>query len=283
MINVGMATSQEYAALTEREQALIPLLKNVGIKAEPVVWENKHTDFAKFDLIVIRSCWNYHMKVGAFRNWLEQLHQDGIPLANPYPVLLSNIDKSYLTKLRDDGVNVVPTEWVPKANSEEVLRILKKNRWSKAVLKPTISASAFHTYLISEDQLPPTLNGLENTEFMLQPFLSEITTAGEWSLIFFNKIFSHAILKKPGAGDFRVQQELGGTAMLTEADKKTIDQAREILHVYREPLLYARVDGIVRDGEFQLMELELIEPELFLLNETLLKNFARAIKEFVTT
>lgn len=283
MIHIGLATSNDFADLTPAESALIPILAGMGVDASPVIWENENADLAGFDTIIIRSCWDYHLKVDAFRDWLHLVHKTGVRLGNPYPVLLSNIKKSYLKNLQARGVNTVPTEWISATNNEGVSKALKKNNWSKAVLKPVVSASAFETHLISMDMPVPSLRVPGNTELMLQPFLPEVTESGEWSLIFFNKNFSHAILKKPKKGDFRVQQELGGTATMATADEKTVRQARDILHLYNEPLLYARVDGIVKEGEFQLMELELIEPELFLMNDTLLNNFARAIKRFVTT
>ncbi len=282
MISIGLATSNEVAQLTEDEQALIPHLRDLGIMAEPVVWENKLLDFTKYDHIIIRSCWNYHLKIGAFKDWLYQLNQLKIPLANPYDVVVENTNKLYLQRLSKQGVNVVPTAWIKEVTSEKVLAIMAKRQWARAVLKPVVSASAHLTYLISANQPPPALDKIHNSVFMLQPFLPEVSQNGEWSLIFFNKVFSHAVLKQPKRGDFRVQEELGGTAVRADPDPSIIQQARDILDLYKVPLLFARVDGIVRKNVFQLMELELIEPELFLQNDTLRQRFAKAIKKYVS-
>ncbi|MDN5214621.1 hypothetical protein QQ020_21250 [Fulvivirgaceae bacterium BMA12] len=284
MISIGLATSNEVPQLTETERALIPHLRDLGIMAEPVIWENKNLDFTRYDYIVIRSCWDYHLKIDRFKIWLDQLNQSKIPLANPYEVVLENTNKFYLQRLSEEGVKVVPTAWIKEATSEKVLAAMAKKQWAQAVLKPVVSASAYHTYLISENQLPPALDldKMRDNTFMLQPFLSEVSENGEWSLIFFNKAFSHAVLKQPKRGDFRVQEELGGIAAPADPDPAIIRQARDILDLYKAPLLFARVDGIVRKNTFQLMELELIEPELFLLNDDLRQRFAKAIKKYVS-
>ena len=282
MISIGLATSNDFARLTESERALIPHLHDLGIMAEPVVWENKHVDFTRYDYIVIRSCWDYHLKVDKFKHWLRQLNRSKILLANPYKIVLENINKLYLQRLSEQGANVVPTAWIKEATSEKVLTVMAKKKWPRAVLKPVVSASAHHTYLISENNPPQALNKMRDRTFMLQPFLPEISQNGEWSLIFFNKVFSHAVLKKPKTDDFRVQEELGGTSVPADPHPSIIQQARNILDLYKAPLLFARVDGIVRKETFWLMELELIEPELFLLNDTLRQRFARAIGKYVS-
>jgi glutathione synthase/RimK-type ligase-like ATP-grasp enzyme len=136
------------------------------------------------------------------------------------------------------------------------------------VVKPLVSASAWRTFVtetgtavVDERAWRELLGGSDG---MVQEFIPEVQTAGEWSLIFFGGAFSHAVLKRPRAGDFRVQAELGGTAVLAEPPGALLDGARKVLALVEEPLLFARVDGVERNGGFLLMELELIEPQLFL-------------------
>jgi len=99
---------------------------------------------------------------------------------------------------------------------------------------------------------------------MVQPFLDAIGIEGEWSLVFFAGEFSHAVLKRPAPGDFRVQDEHGGTAAPGRPPAGVIESARRALEAVSEPWIYARVDGCAPGGVFQLLELEMLEPTLYL-------------------
>lgn len=277
MRKIGLATSKEIPDLEPNEMELIPLLAQHGIIANPVIWDDPKTDFFVYDCIIIRSCWDYHLNSDAFISWLTLLSKNDIKVFNPPKQILNNINKLYLQTLSEAGVNVVPTIWVTNPNATQIRQLMREHNWQSAVLKPTISASAFETYAFDQNHNLEFVNDLKSSKFMLQPFLKEIKEVGEYSLIFFNKEFSHAVLKKPGAGDFRVQKELGGSVIPITISQATIDCAQNILSHLPDPILYARVDGILHNDEFQLIELELIEPELYLNSPETITAFVNAI------
>jgi glutathione synthase/RimK-type ligase-like ATP-grasp enzyme len=163
---------------------------------------------------------------------------------------------------------VVPTVRVERGAEADLAEILDERGWTEAVVKPAVSASAFLTRRVRREEAVEAQVDfdrlLAHSASLVQPFLPEIGSRGEWSLLFFAGKPSHAVLKRPGAGDFRVQSELGGNALPQKASPALVAQARQVLEHIPGPWLYARVDGVEVDGSFLLMELELIEPSLFL-------------------
>jgi glutathione synthase/RimK-type ligase-like ATP-grasp enzyme len=154
------------------------------------------------------------------------------------------------------------------------------------VVKPAISATAFMTFQTSPAQAEADQNKLDailkNSGALVQEFMPEIIMHGEWSLVFFAGEYSHAVVKQPQAGDFRVQTDFGGSYRAAIAPPEFIAQAQALLRLVDQHLLYARVDGIEREGQFILMELELIEPSLFLRADAAAPaRFAQAIEKFL--
>jgi hypothetical protein len=178
------------------------------------------------------------------------------------------LDKSYLRDLEQKGITIAPTDWIEKSGTVNLSDLLEAHNWAKAVVKPTISATAFQTFVTSpatakKDQ-PSLDNILLHSGAMVQQFIEQIPTDGEWSFIFFNKEYSHAVLKRAKGGEFRVQQDFGGyLANDVLPSDALIKQAQTIVDHVEEPLLYARVDGVEQHGVLVQMELELIEPFLF--------------------
>jgi glutathione synthase/RimK-type ligase-like ATP-grasp enzyme len=191
-------------------------------------------------------------------------------LYNPSSIIAWNMDKTYLQELSAAGIPIPPTHWLKKGYSVNLRHLLAEKKWHKAVVKPMVSASAYQTWLTSSErasQDQPILDAMLSTGgVLIQAFIEEVQTKGEWSLLFFGNRFSHAVLKRTQANDFRVQQQYGGTAMAYTPPEFIRRQAQYIIDMIGQPLLYARVDGIEVDGTFLLMELELIEPALFLGN-----------------
>jgi glutathione synthase/RimK-type ligase-like ATP-grasp enzyme len=147
------------------------------------------------------------------------------------------------------------------------VQLIKTQGWSHAVIKPAVSANAHLTESFSvpdaENALAPFQSPAHRRDWIVQSFMPEIHSTGEISLIYFNKQYSHAVLKTPAQGDFRVQADYGGSATAYQPSQKLIEAGAEILARVPQTLLYARVDGVVRNNQLFLMELELIEPELF--------------------
>lgn len=223
-----------------------------------------------------------------FVAWIRGCAQAGVRLWNKSDVVLRNMDKRYLLALADKGVAVVPT--VRLASSQEIsLRdVLENSNWNDAVIKPAISAAAFQTWRTSlataEADEMRFVEQLRSRDLLVQPYLPEVASGGEWSLMFFGGQYSHAVLKRPAAGDFRVQREFGGISVPTHPATALIRDAEFALATIGQELLYARVDGIEQNGRLILMELELIEPFLFLSSSSsAAERFANAILRLLIT
>lgn len=244
----------------------MPELRRSGLDAEPVVWDDPAADWKSFDAVVIRSAWDYHLKPAIFSAWLSRLEAAGVPLWNPAPALRANAHKSYLKELEVRGIPVVPTLWASRGG-ESLDRMLESRGWDEAVVKPAVSAGAFLTRRVRRGD-PAGQAALDevlaHSDGMIQPYLAEVAEEGEWSFVFLDAEFSHAVLKTPGAGDFRVQRDHGGSTELREPPPELLAQARKAEAACPRPLLYARVDGVRRGSRLLVVELELIEPCLFL-------------------
>ena len=267
MPRLALATSSKYPALTDDDRLLLAPLKAHGIQAEPAIWDDSSYDWSACAAVVIRSCWDYHLHPEKFLRWITKLEEEHVPVFNAAPLVRWNANKSYLRDLDTKGIATVPTFWAEAGDPLSLKQTLHDLGWRQAVVKPRISATAYRTQLVTDDDA-----GTAQTLFdelrrgpgvMLQKFMPGITGEGEWSVIYFAGIFSHAVLKKPKAGDFRVQNDFGGSSHLADPPPHVLESASRALQAV-DPTLYARVDGLVDERRFLLMELELIEPALFL-------------------
>ena len=245
---IALATSEKWSQLSPDDSELIPELKKLDVDARPVVWSDAVVDWRAFDLVVIRSCWDYHLRADEFSAWIDRLARERVRMFNPPEVLRWNMHKSYLLDLAAKGVRI------PRTRFER-----------DVIVKPAVSASAHQTHLLRGDVI-------------VQEFVHEIVDDGEWSLVFFDRHFSHAVRKAPKSGDFRVQEELGGSVTPITPGPPMIDEAQRILGHVDGELLYARVDVVNRPAGVTLMELELLEPTLFLSTDlAATRRFAEAI------
>lgn len=224
-------------------------------------------DLADFDLVLPLLVWGYQRDCTRWFALLDQLEQQQINLANPVPVLRWNSDKSYLLELEQAGVAVVPTLISAALSPDDIAVAAQKFGSDELVIKPPISGGADGTIRLNTAQ--PIPDDIAGKKMLIQPFQPAIAQEGEYSLFYFGGAFSHAILKRPAKGDFRVQEFLGGSETGTDCPQAAHDlavlarqAAEQILD--SGTLLYARVD-MLRDADnhFRLMELELIEPSLF--------------------
>ena len=243
---IALVTWRGLPELAPDDQLLRDALERRGADIRAVAWDDAQVDWRAFQAIVVRSTWDYHKRVDEFRAWIDAM--EGLPLWNPPSVLRWNIHKSYLLDLQARGVNVVPTLFV-----------------RDFVVKPAVSATAFRTERHTVDH-----------DVLVQPFVPEIVEDGELSFIFLGQKFSHAVRKRPGNGDFRVQSEFGGSAEPFAPSAELLAQAEHIASMLGNSWLYARVDSVVREGRLMLMELEATEPSLFLDAESA-ERFADAI------
>ena len=282
---IALATGARWPELPAEERLVIPALTRLGAVAVPIVWDDPAAPWISFDAVVVRSCWDYHLKVDAFLAWLDRLSRLGIPVLNPTALIRWNADKRYLLELAARGVSVVPTRLVPRAAGDSglsLLQVLEALGADEVVVKPAVSASAHRTWRTSRAAAAGDAASFEALvaagDVLVQPFVPAVTD-GEWSVICFGGVPSHAVLKRPAPGDWRVQGELGGTAERRPAPAAVVDGAARVLAAAgAERAAYARVDGCEVDGVFVLMELELIEPQLYLgLEEAAPGRFAEAI------
>jgi glutathione synthase/RimK-type ligase-like ATP-grasp enzyme len=277
---VAFATYRESPAITEDDALAAGVLRKRGIEVIPIVWDDPSADWNRFDLVIVRSSWDYHQKRISYERWLQSL-PSGL-LWNPPEAILANLNKRYLLELERRGINVVPTAYVQASETSNLKTIIEKRGWNEVVVKPAVSLGARSTWRSSfaagagDEQ--KFSEQVKSEDTLVQEYFPEIASAGEWSFIFFNGQFSHAVLKKPCDGDFRVQNHFGGHAERARPCTELIAQASATLLEIGSSLLYARVDGIERDGLLFVMELEINEPHLFLsLSENADILFANAI------
>jgi glutathione synthase/RimK-type ligase-like ATP-grasp enzyme len=237
------------------------VLLRAGLSVEARQW-NDPGDLACFDLVMPLVAWGYHQDPPRWHALLDRLEREGLPIRNPVPLLRWNSDKRYLTELEAKGVATIPTR-ICEALDEAGLARARHDFGEELVIKPPVSASAYGTHRLGpNDGLPEEARG---RPMMVQPFLRSVAEEGEYSIMLFGGRFSHAIVKRPKAGDYRVQPHLGGTEMPCAAPEGAIDLAHAALAAAPAEATYARVD-MVRDnqGELAIIELELIEPALWL-------------------
>ena len=236
-------------------------LREAGLEVEARDWANS-SDLAGFDLVLPLLVWGYPFAPRQWAEAVDRWERDGVRLRNPASVLRWNMDKIYLERLAERGAPVVPTRHYTKLSEARLEEAASAFGTDRLVAKPRISSTAWQTIRWSPGA---PLDGGPEGEAMVQPYLPEIERSGEVSMIFFGGAFSHAIAKRPQPGDFRVQPEFDGIIAAHRPEKDEHEAAARILAAVEEPLLYARID-LVRglDGAPRLIELELIEPDLYL-------------------
>lgn len=281
---IALATYDSAPNLAPDDQLLIPALDRAGIDGEAAVWSDDSVIWETFDGVVIRSCWDYHRRVDEFRDWLDRLDASRLPVFNSIATVTWNSNKRYLHDLASRGVPTIETLIVPRGDVEQASLKIDALGSRKVVIKPAISASGYETHALS---VPLGAEGratlrrvVDGSDVLLQPFADEVRRDGELSLVFIDGAFSHSAVKRASGDEFRVQAEHGGSVSPVDVSSDVISQATSIVETLEETPLYARVDGILRDGRFVLMELELIEPHLFFsLAEGSADRFAAALAD----
>lgn len=277
-----------------------PYFEDLGWEIDVVSWRRRDVNWADYDFVLIRTPWDYQQAPEDFMARLEEIERSRTPLYNSLPLIRWNLNKTYLRDIERLGATIVPTIWLEAAaelDFDEYFRVFSAD---EIVLKPTVSANADHTYRVHRDNahlLRETLGETFRTRAaMAQPLLPSIVEEGEFSVLYFNGAFSHSIIKTPASGDFRVQEEHGGDIREAQADatrgyndilRAATAAMQTVEKLGFETPLYARVDlaRISNGGNadaFAVMELELIEPSLYLrCNDGAPERFARAVHERV--
>ena len=253
--------------VTPDDAVLADAVRRRGLSVRPVVWPSS---FVADDVVLIRSPYDYVERPAEFNSWLDDLDECGATVLNATPLLRWNMHKGYLDDLAARGVAVVPTEMLAQGSTRSLAALLADRGWSRVVVKPAIGASARQT--ISVDGADPS--SLERGEahvrrlvvredVLVQPFVASIQTDGEVSVVVIGGEITHAVLKQPTADEWRIQSEFGGVSVRVPVTAEHERVVASVLGAVDGAPTYARVDLVGIDGELHLMELELIEPELF--------------------
>jgi glutathione synthase/RimK-type ligase-like ATP-grasp enzyme len=249
------------------DNLVMSALKAQGLNVHRVSWDDAAFDWSSTASVLIRATWDYFERIDAFRVWLHNTTKL-TRFINPYPLLLWNMDKHYLQTLSGHGVAIAPTRFINQGELQTLSSLFRETGFREVVIKPAIGGGGYHTYRIRADQIDMYesifADLIKQESLLFQQFQSSVLSFGEISLMFFAGHYSHAIRKQAKKGEFRVQDDFGGTVTAYEADMATIALAKNILSLCQPIPHYARVD-LIADGadSWYLSELELIEPELW--------------------
>lgn len=280
MSKICFLSMDDLSGYVADDDLAIEPLAALGHEVETLSWRQTTRDWSEFDLVVIRTPWDYQRDPDAFLETLDSI-EDKTRLANPASIARWNFEKHYLLELHLDGIEIVPTIWDAEYSVENFAKWQDALLSQTLIVKPTVSATAEHTYKL--EGFDASLQGVfDERSFLVQPFVEMIVFEGEYSLFFFNGEYSHTILKSPKTNDFRVQEEHGGIITAVRPEPSMLTTATAVLGRLSEKLLYARVDLVRYHGRFAVMELELIEPALYLrMDGEAPRRFARAIDDYL--
>ena len=266
-MRICFVTCRTWPEISESDRLVQRALEARGAAVEARAWNAPDAIWEGFDAIVLRSNWDYHFEPDAFVGWLDRLERAGARVFNPPALVRWNLTKAYLLELGRAGVPTVATVILEDESRAGLEAVMAARGWSRVVMKPVISASAHDTRLVSaatlDEAAAALASGAMRRPVLIQPFVEEIQTRGEWSLIFIETEMTHAVLKRPAAGEFRVQPRLGGTVETPEPADAVRTVAHAALAALPAPPLYARIDGVETAAGFRIMEVEVNEPGLF--------------------
>lgn len=281
-------SQNEYAPMVQGQfNQLAAAFDELGIKLHPGYWEDMGNDWSRFDVISPLMAWNYPQNLERFLACLDEIEAKGVALANPSEIVLGNFDKSYLHRLYENGAAVPPTINIAMTDEAAIYGAFDRFNCDEIIIKPRIGAGAWRQARLKRGEKLPPREMLPPDFALIQPFIPSVCSQGELSMLFMGNEFSHALMKTPKLGDYRSQTKYGAVEVNIVPPPKAIAAGLEILQKYasNSSLAYARIDMVEgQDGNWLLMEIELIEPYLYLpfdgQNGTLgAKNFARAIAE----
>jgi len=244
-------------------------LQALGWRIDTVAWRSPEADWNAYDAVYIGTPWDYPEDLAHFIRVLERIDRSGAVLVNDFELVRWGVPKTYLRDLETRGADVVPSLWFDGLLPEQLSSFFQTLRSDRLVIKPVVSTNATDTFLLDRnnavDKAELLLDTFRDRAFVVQPFIENIRTEGEYSLFYLGGTLSHAIQKVPKARDFRVQEEHGASIKALVPDVSLVACADRILGLVKPQPVYARCD-LVRgpDGRFLLMELELIEPSMYL-------------------
>ncbi len=257
-----------YANILHDDQLLREALATHGLTVQRVDWADPAVDWSQFRAAVFRTTWDYFVRFDEFTAWLKRAEQ-ATQLINVSATIWWNLDKHYLADLDARGVPTVPSVYLEAKDQRTLQELIESSGWQEGVIKPCVSGAARNTYRVTRANAAMIDTALAEFRareaFMFQPFIADIVAGGELTLVVIDGKVTHGVRKVPKAGDFRVQDDHGGSWTEYVPSEEEITFAERAVAACVPRPLYGRVD-VVRGagGALQLMELELIEPELWL-------------------
>ena len=276
MMKIALVTYQDngkYSLInvTNEDDLLLDFLKSKGYQVTKEIWNDAAVKWEEYDFLILKSPWDYFDLIEDFYTWLAKLEDKKVRLFNPISIVKWNADKHYLQEIERAGLKVTPSAFLTQGEQINLSNYFELFNTEQLIIKPCVSGGSKNTFKVTPtnvDEISNTIIQLiKNEDFIIQPFLKEIEDQGEWSFLFFN-------------GNFRVQASFGGTVRPQNAPSNYLASAQLYVDQFAKNCLYARVDGTIINEEFYLMELELIEPFLFLAeHKDSLTNYYEALKQ----
>ena len=262
-----LKTNTYISNVLREDELVINALKEKNLSVVKKDWNDSIFDWETTRSILFRSTWDYFDKFELFKKWFNKTKNKCL-MINSTETIEWNIDKHYLLDLQEHQIPIPNSEFIKRGSSIELLLLMQKKNWNEIVVKPTISGAAKNTYRLKEEeiiQFGPTWEKLIYKEdFIVQEFQNNVITEGEVAMIVIGGKFTHAVLKKAKEGDFRVQDDFGGSIAIYNPSEEMVKLAEKCTRILTPIPSYARVD-IIWDNlwELAVSELELIEPELW--------------------
>ena len=265
MTAILIATCSEYPHPTPNLEALIGALRSAGVEAAYLPWKTTALEtFASADAVLPLCCWDYYDDPARFLGWIDALEARGTRLINPPELLRWNFRKTYLLEIAAAGLAVPKTFHLPEASGDAIARRMEEQGWRIAVLKPVSSQNGHGIQKLHwADRADWSVEGTTG-EALLQEFQADVGALGETTMTFIDGAFSHAVRRVLKPGEWRANPQYGITYERVEVSRDVVETAKTYLNLLPQVPFYARVDGLVRSGGFMLMELELIDPYLYL-------------------
>lgn len=263
-------------------------LEKRGWTVDEVSWKDTEPRWEQYEVVLIRTPWDYQDDPDAFLGVLREIDASSARLENSLELVEWNIDKRYLRDMEQRGIPAVPTLWPNRFDEDAPERWLSKLETDEIIIKPVVGANADHTYRLKRSQDSSELERIRavfsGRDFLVQPFMTNIVSEGEFSLFYFGRQYSHSILKTPKPGDFRVQEEHGGRLKALNPEKALREAGDRALDSLDPLPLYSRIDFVrTAGGAFLLMELELIEPSLYFnMDPGSAERFARVFDDWMS-
>lgn len=268
MRHVAFLTLEDRAGYVIDDAIAVEHLARRGCEVDEIPWRTEGVRWGDYDGVVIRTTWDYQRDLDGFLAALARIEESGAPLANDLATVRWNARKTYLRDLASRGVRIVPTRWGAGVSIDDLRDAAQDFGPLGGVIKPVVSANADDTFRVDRATPTEVLRGISETfagrDWMIQPFVARVLDEGEVSVFYFGGEASHAVVKRPRAGDFRVQEEHGGIITPLPLDPALLTVSDRVMASLDRVPLQARVDLVrLDDGSLALMELEAIEPSLY--------------------